>query len=46
MSTIIMKESKILVFANDLEFGIKDVAFEVKIFNKYGTFDQNLNMII
>jgi hypothetical protein len=26
---------------NDLDFGIKDVAFEVKIFNKYDTFDQN-----
>jgi hypothetical protein len=40
-----MKESKILVFVNDLDFEIKDVAFEIKIFNKYGTCDQILNMM-
>jgi hypothetical protein len=27
-----------------LEFGIRDVAFEVKVFNKYGTFDRITNM--
>jgi hypothetical protein len=41
-----MKESKILVFVNDLDFGIKDVAFEIKMFNKYDTCDQFLNMMI
>jgi hypothetical protein len=25
---------------NDLDFGIRDVAFEVKVFNRYGTFDR------
>jgi hypothetical protein len=32
-----MKENKILVSVNDLDFEIH----EVKMFNKYGTFDQN-----
>jgi hypothetical protein len=28
---------------DDLDFKIKDVAFEAKVFNKYGTFDQITN---
>ena len=28
---------------NDLDFGIKDVAFEAKVFNRYGTFDRIAN---
>jgi len=24
---------------DDLDFGIKDVAFEAKVFNRYGNFD-------
>ncbi len=29
---------------DDLDFGIKNVAFEAKVFNRYGTFDQITNM--
>jgi hypothetical protein len=28
---------------DDLDFGIKDVTFEAKVFNKYGTFDWIVN---
>ncbi len=28
---------------DDLDFGIKDVALEAKVFNRYGTFDQVTN---
>ncbi len=34
-----MKEVKVIVMVDDLDFGIKDVGFETKVFNKYGTFD-------
>jgi len=34
-----VKEAR-LVVVNDLDFGIKDVAFQAKVFNKYGIFDQ------
>jgi hypothetical protein len=38
-----MKEAKLVVVVDDLDFGIKDVAFEAKMFNRYGTFDQIAN---
>jgi hypothetical protein len=38
MVVVPMKEAKIVV-ADDLDFGIKDVAFEAKVFNRYGNFD-------
>jgi hypothetical protein len=28
---------------DDLDFGIKNVAFDVKVFNRYGNFDQIAN---
>jgi len=34
-----MKEGKLVVTMDDLDFRIRDVAFEAKVFNKYGTFD-------
>jgi hypothetical protein len=40
MVVVLVKEAKLIVAMNDLDFGIRDVAFEVKVFNKYGTFDQ------
>jgi len=39
MSTIAIKEGKLVVVLNDLDLEIKDVMFEAKVFNKYGTFD-------
>jgi hypothetical protein len=38
-----MKESKLIVVVDDLDFRIRDVAFEVKVFNRFGTFDQIAN---
>jgi hypothetical protein len=40
MVVVLVKEAKLIVAMNDLDFGIRDVAFEVKVFNRYGTFDQ------
>jgi hypothetical protein len=38
-----LKEAKIIVVVDDLDFEIRDVAFESKVFNRYGTFDQIIN---
>jgi hypothetical protein len=38
-----VKEARLIVAMDDLDFGIKDVAFEVNVFNRYGTFDQITN---
>jgi hypothetical protein len=32
-----VKEIKVVVAMDDLDFGIKDVAFEAKVLTKYGT---------
>jgi hypothetical protein len=39
MVVVPMKETKIVVAMDDLDFGITDVAFQVKVFNRYDTFD-------
>jgi hypothetical protein len=39
MSTIVMKEDILVVVVDDLDFGIIDVVFEAKVFNRYGTYD-------
>jgi len=39
MAIVLMKETKLVVIVDDLDFKIKDVAFEAKVFNRYGTFD-------
>jgi hypothetical protein len=33
-----MKEARLVVLIDDLDFGIKDVAFEAKVFNRHGTY--------
>jgi hypothetical protein len=43
MVIIPMKEGRLVVAMDDLDFRIRDVAFEAKVFNKYGTFDQIAN---
>jgi hypothetical protein len=40
MVVVLVKEVKLVVVVDDLDFGIKDVAFEAKVLNKYGTFDR------
>jgi hypothetical protein len=44
MAVIVMKEGRLLVGVDDLDIGVRDVAFEAKLLNKYGTFDQIVNM--
>ncbi len=39
MVVFLMKEVKLVVAVDDLDFEIKDVVFEAKVFNRYGTFD-------
>jgi hypothetical protein len=39
MIIVLVKEMRLIVMMNDLDFGIRDVAFEVKVFDRYGTFD-------
>jgi hypothetical protein len=38
-----VKEVRVVVTLDDLDFGIRDVTFEAKVFNRYGTFDQIAN---
>jgi hypothetical protein len=39
MIAIPMKEARLVVVVDDLDFEIKNVAFEANVFNRYGTFD-------
>jgi hypothetical protein len=43
MHVVPMKEARLIVAMDDLDFEIRDVAFEAKMFNRYGTFDQITN---
>jgi hypothetical protein len=43
MHVVPMKEARLIVAMDDMDFGIRDVAFEAKMFNRYGTFDQIRN---
>jgi len=43
MVVVLMKEVGIVIMVDDLDFGFKDVAFEAKLFNRYGTFDRITN---
>jgi hypothetical protein len=43
MVVITMKEIKLVVVVDDLDFRIKDVTFEAKVLNRYGTFDRIAN---
>jgi hypothetical protein len=43
MVVVLMKEVRLIVAMNDLDFGVKDVAFEIKVFNRFGTFERIAN---
>jgi hypothetical protein len=43
MVSVLVKEVRVVVTLDDLDFGIRDVTFEAKVFNRYGTFDQIAN---
>jgi hypothetical protein len=38
-----VKEGRLILVVDDLDFRINDVAFAKKIFNKYNTFDGSVN---
>jgi hypothetical protein len=44
MVVIPMKEARLVVALDDLDFKIKDVAFEANVFSRYGTFDRIINI--
>jgi hypothetical protein len=39
MAIVPMKETKLVVVMDDLDFGIRDVTFEATMLNRYDTFD-------
>jgi hypothetical protein len=43
MVVIPMEEDKLVIVLDDLDFGIRHVTFETKVFNRYGTFDPIAN---
>jgi len=36
---VLVKEARLIIVVDELNFKIRDVAFEAHVFNKYGTFD-------
>jgi hypothetical protein len=38
MHVVPMKEVQLIVTMDDLDFGIRDITFQAKVFNTYGTF--------
>jgi hypothetical protein len=43
MAIVLVKEVQLVVIADDLHFGVGNVAFEAKVLIGYGTFDQIAN---
>jgi hypothetical protein len=43
VAIVLVKEVKLVVAVDDLDFEIRDVAFDTKVLNRYGTFDQIVN---
>jgi hypothetical protein len=43
MVVVLVKEARLVVAVHDLDFRIRDVAFDAKVLNRYGTFDQIAN---
>ncbi len=43
MVIVLVKEVQLNVAMDDLDFGVKNVAFETKVFNGYDTFDRIVN---
>jgi hypothetical protein len=46
MAIVLVKEAWLVVMMNDLDFGVRNVVFQAKVLNRYGTFDwiANKNM--
>ncbi len=44
MGIVLVKEVQLVVAVNDLDFGVRNVAFEANMFNGYGTFDWIANI--
>jgi hypothetical protein len=46
MVIVLVKETRLVVAVDDLDFKTKNVIFETKMFNRYGTFDRIANRSI
>jgi hypothetical protein len=44
MVIVLVKEVQLVVVINDLDFGVRDVAYEAKVLNRYATLDQITNI--
>jgi hypothetical protein len=44
MVVVLVKEARLIVTMDDLDFRIRDITFDSNVFNMYGTFDQIANM--
>jgi hypothetical protein len=44
MVIVLVKEARLVVVINDLDFGVRDVVYEAKVLNRYGTLDQITNI--
>ncbi len=45
-STIVVQQGRCIVGVDDLDCGVQDVAFEGKVLNQYGTYDQIARKLI
>jgi hypothetical protein len=43
MVVVLVKEVRLIVAVDDLDFRIRDVTFQANVLNRYGTFDQIAN---
>jgi hypothetical protein len=43
MVVVLVKEVRLVVAVDDLYFGVNDVVYKAKVFNRHGTFDQITN---
>jgi hypothetical protein len=43
MVVVPMKEARLVIVVHDLDFKIRNVTFETKVLNRYGTFYQIVN---
>ncbi len=46
MVVVLVKEVRLVVAVDDLYFGVRNVVFKAKVFNRHGTFDRITNRIM
>ncbi len=46
LSTIVVQKGRCIISVNDLDCSVQDVAFEGKVLNRYGSYDQITKKLI